>query len=153
VVLAALDEVEMYATDIDPAAVRCARGNLDPERSHVFHGSLEAPLPARLRGRVDVLVANVPYVPTAELGLLPAEARLHEPTIALDGGFDGLEVLRRVAGIAPAWLSPGGVALMEASERQVEAALSALEAAGLDARVSASDDLEAAVVVGRLRCT
>src|SRR3712207_7778420 len=57
-------------------------------------GDLDAPLPAELRGRVDLLLANVPYVPSDEVALLPAEARLHEPRSALDGGPDGLDLLR-----------------------------------------------------------
>jgi release factor glutamine methyltransferase len=65
-----------------------------------------------------VLVANVPYVPTAAMSLLPPEARLHEPRLALDGGADGLDVLRRVAIEAPGWLAPHGHLLMETSERQ-----------------------------------
>ncbi len=61
-----------------------------------------------LHGRVDVLVLNAPYVPTEEIGLLPAEARLHGPRVALDGGADGLDAQRRVSAAAPLWLAPGG---------------------------------------------
>jgi release factor glutamine methyltransferase len=88
--------------------VRCARRNIGPAGGHVHAGDLFEPLPAALRGRVDILAANVPYVPTGEVGLLPAEARLHEPLVALDGGGDGLDVLRRVAAQARLWLAPGG---------------------------------------------
>jgi release factor glutamine methyltransferase len=56
--------VALHAVDIDPAAVRCARRNLDPIGGRVYQGDLDAPLPAALRGHVDVLVANAPYVPT-----------------------------------------------------------------------------------------
>src|SRR5215471_15155152 len=98
---AALDRVELYAVDIDPAAVRCARRNVAAAGGRVFLGDLYGPLPARLRGRVDVLAANVPYVPTADVALLPPEARVHEPRVALDGGADGLDVLRRVTAAAP----------------------------------------------------
>ena len=63
-----------------------------------------------LRGRIDVLLANVPYVPTNEIRLLPPEARLYEPHVTLDGGPDGLATLRRVAAGAPElagpWWSP-----------------------------------------------
>lgn len=52
------------------------------------------PLPASLRGRVDILVANAPYVPTESIRLMPPEARIHEPRMALDGGSDGLDVQR-----------------------------------------------------------
>ena len=64
--------VELHAADIDPAAVRCARRNVAAAGGQVYEGDLYEPLPAALRGRVDVLVANVPYVPTEEIGLLPA---------------------------------------------------------------------------------
>ena len=98
---AALGPVELHAADIDPAAVRCARRNVAAAGGQVYQGDLYDPLPADLRGRVDVLAANVPYVPTDEVGLLPPEARDHEPLVALDGGADGLDVLRRVAAEAP----------------------------------------------------
>jgi len=62
--LAALDRVELYAVDLDPAAVRCARRNLAAAGGQAYVGDLYEPLPAALRGRVDVLVANAPYVPT-----------------------------------------------------------------------------------------
>ncbi len=93
---AAVKEAEVHAADIDPAAVRCARQNLPGGR--VYQGDLYAPLPAGLRGRVAILAANVPYVPSEEIGFLPPEARAHETRAALDGGADGLDVLRRVAG-------------------------------------------------------
>ncbi|GGY89386.1 methylase [Streptomyces olivaceoviridis] len=108
---AALDGAEVHAADIDPAAVRCAHRNLAAFGGRAHQGDLYDALPAGLRGRVGVLTANVPYVPTAEVALLPAEAREHEPLAALDGGADGLDVLRRVAAGAPGWLAPGGCLL------------------------------------------
>ncbi|MYS23026.1 putative protein N(5)-glutamine methyltransferase, partial [Streptomyces sp. SID4948] len=120
---AALERVELHAADLDPAAVRCARRNVEPAGGRVYQGDLFAPLPARLRGRVDLLAANVPYVPTEAVGLLPSEARDHEARIALDGGPDGLDVLRRVAAEARDWLAPGGALLFETSERQAAQAV------------------------------
>lgn len=148
-VAAAVGPVVLHATDVDPAAVQCARRNLGTVGGRVHVGDLDAPLPAALRGRVDVLVANVPYVPTAELPLMPPEARDHEPRVALDGGRDGLDVLRRVAAAAPRWLAPGGHLLVETSERQAPAAVAAFAAAGLTPRVVTDDDLGATAVVGR----
>lgn len=139
---------DLHASDIDPAAVRCARRNLAAFGGHVYQGDLFEPLPGSLRGRVAVLVANVPYVPTAELGLLPAEARLHEPRIALDGGADGLDLLRRVAGAAPAWLAPGGSLLSEASDRQLATAAEILSRHGLTPRVRGDGELGATVIIG-----
>jgi len=147
-VAAAVGPVTLHATDVDPAAVRCARRNLAAAGGHVHQGDLDAPLPAGLRGRVDVLVANVPYVPTAELPLMPPEARDHEPRAALDGGRDGLDVLRRVAAAAPGWLAPGGHLLIETSLRQSAAAAGALAGAGLTPRVVTDDELGATAVVG-----
>jgi release factor glutamine methyltransferase len=144
---AAVDRAEVYAADIDPAAVRCARRNVP---GHVYQGDLYQPLPARLRGRVGLLTANVPYVPTAEIGFLPPEARAHEPRVALDGGPDGLDVLRRVAAGAPSWLAPGGHLLIETSERQAPLAAAAFRASGLTAHVATSDELNATVVIGTL---
>ena len=138
---------QVHAADVDPAAVRCARRNL-PGAS-VYEGDLFDPLPDALRGRVAILTANVPYVPTAEIPLLPAEARSHEPHVSLDGGADGLDVLRRVAAAAPAWLAPGGHLLSEISEEQAPAAVAALAAAGLAPQVVHSEQLYATVITGR----
>jgi release factor glutamine methyltransferase len=145
---ATLDRVELHAVDVDPAAVRCARRNVADGVGRVYEGDLYEPLPGRLRGRVDILVANVPYVPTEEVGLLPAEAREHEARVALDGGTDGLEVLRRVSAAAPRWLAPGGHLLIETSERQAPRAVEAFACDGLIPRVAASEELNATVVIG-----
>ena len=144
---AAVDRAEVHAADLDPAAVRCARQNLPG--GHVYQGDLYAPLPAGLRGRVAVLAANVPYVPSEQIGFLPPEARAHEPRAALDGGTDGLDVLRRVAAGAAGWLAPGGHLLSEISERQAPQAEAALAAGRLAAHVVSSADLDATVVIGR----
>jgi release factor glutamine methyltransferase len=144
---AALDGVELYAADIDPAAVRCARRNVGAG-AQVYEGDLYDPLPATLRGRVDILAANVPYVPTGEIGLLPPEARLHEPRVALDGGCDGLDIMRRVAAAAPQWLAPGGSMLVETSGRQAPQALETIARAGLIPQLASSDELKATVVIG-----
>jgi len=141
-------DVELHAAELDPGSAACARGNVVSRGGSVHEGDLFDPLPDSLRGRVDVLVANAPYVPTAELGFMPVEAREHEPRIALDGGEDGVAIQRRVAAGAPEWLAPGGVLLVETSERQGPLTVSAFKAAGLLARVVADGDLGATVVVG-----
>ncbi|MGW4569122.1 putative protein N(5)-glutamine methyltransferase, partial [Streptomyces sp. NPDC004561] len=82
---AALDGAEVHAADIDPAAVRCARRNLAAFGGRAHQGDLYDALPTGLRGRIGLLTANVPYVPSGEMPLLPAEARDHEPPTALDG--------------------------------------------------------------------
>ncbi|MBC3981094.1 putative protein N(5)-glutamine methyltransferase, partial [Streptomyces sp. AC536] len=138
----------LYAADVDPAAVRCARRNVADIGGRVYEGDLFAALPAALRGRVDVLAANVPYVPSDAVGLLPSEARDHEPLVALDGGTDGLDVLRRVAAGAREWLAPGGCVLVETSERQAAQAALAFVRGGLTARLTTSEELDVTVVVG-----
>jgi release factor glutamine methyltransferase len=144
----ALDQIELHAADVDPAAVRCARRNLAAAGGQVYEGDLYEPLPATLRGRVDLLLANVPYVPTDEVRLLPREARIHEARVALDGGADGLDVLRRVTAAAPLWLAPGGHLLVETSERQAPLAVETFARDGLLPRLATCDDLNATVVIG-----
>ena len=144
---AALDSVELHAVDLDPAAVRCARRNLAAAAGQVYEGDLYEPLPSFLRGRVDLLVANAPYVPTEAMAFLPAEARIHEPRVALDGGADGLVILRRVIAAAPAWLAPRGYLLVESSESQAPALVQTVACSGLIPLVASSDELFATVVV------
>lgn len=141
--------IELHAADVDPAAVRCARRNIGPA-GQVYRGDLYAALPAALRGRVEVLVANAPYVPTGDIGLMPPEARVYEPRAALDGGPDGLHLQRRVVAGAPAWLAPGGHLLLETSARQAPETAALFVRSGLVPRVARSEQLGATVVVGRL---
>ena len=147
-VLSALDRVELHAADVDPIAVRCARRNVEPVGGHVYQGDLYEPLPVDLRGRVDLLVVNAPYVPTEAIELMPPEARDYEARVALDGGGDGLDVHRRVAVAATAWLAPGGHLLIETSERQAPVAADIFTSSGLVARVASDDELDATVVIG-----
>ena len=145
--LAAEPGLDLWAVDLDPTAVTCARRNLPPER--VLEGDLYTPLPTRLRGRVDLVAANAPYVPTDAIATMPPEARDHEARIALDGGRDGLDVQRRVIAEAPGWLAPGGRLLVETSVRQAGGTAAAMRAAGLVAEVRHDQDLEGTVAVGR----
>jgi release factor glutamine methyltransferase len=146
-VLTAVPDAVVHAADVDPAAVRCARRNLPGQQVH--QGDLFDALPEELRGAVDVLAANVPYVPTDQIGFLPPEARDHEPRVALDGGPDGLTLLRRVLAGAVGWLRPGGHVLVEVSARQVSDASSEFVAAGLEPELVEDDELDARVLVGR----
>jgi release factor glutamine methyltransferase len=140
----------LYAVDIDPAAVRCARRNVAAAAGQVYEGDLYEPLPRTLRGRVDILVANAPYVPTDVIGLMAPEARIHEPRAALDGGRDGLDLVRRISAAAPQWMAPRGHLLIETSEGQAPQAVDALTCDGLIPRVVRSDELNATVVVGAM---
>ncbi|MFC5924890.1 putative protein N(5)-glutamine methyltransferase [Micromonospora vulcania] len=139
----------LAAADIDPAAVACARRNLAGLAAEVFEGDLFTPLPPHWRGRLDLVVANAPYVPTAAVALMPPEARLHEAPVALDGGPDGLDVLRRVAVGAARWLAPAGHLVVEVSDAQVGALCAALDAVGLVPTVRHDEDLDATAVTAR----
>jgi release factor glutamine methyltransferase len=140
-------DVELHAADVDPVAVACAERNVGG-LGCVHCGDLFDALPGELRGRLDVVVANAPYVPTAELSTLPREARDHEAPIALDGGPDGLDVHRRIATDAPSWLSPDGVLLFEVAVEQAGEAERVLSEAGMGARIAIDWELEVAVAVG-----
>ncbi|MGW4366379.1 putative protein N(5)-glutamine methyltransferase [Nocardia takedensis] len=141
--------VKVWAADIDAASVACARANLADFDATVLEGDLFAPLPAVLRGRIDVLLCNTPYVPTAMIARMPPEARDHEPRRALDGGPDGLDVLRRVAASAPTWLAPAGLLLVEESRTQADSAATLLAGHGLTTRIATSADHDATAVLGR----
>jgi release factor glutamine methyltransferase len=142
---------EWHAADVDPVATRCARRTVEPRGGTVHTGDLFDALPPRLRGRVDALLVNAPYVPTDEIPFLPPEARDHEPLNALDGGGDGLDVHRRVIASAREWLAVGGRLFVEVSDRQVQAMLDVLAANGLTAEVLTDDELDATVVVASLQ--
>jgi release factor glutamine methyltransferase len=144
----ALGQIDLHAADVDPVAVACARRNVTAAGGRVYEGDLYEPLPTALRGHINLLAANVPYVPTGEVGLLPPEARAHEPRVALDGGADGLDVLRRVIAGAALWLAPGGHLLSEISDRQAAAAVDAVAGGGLIPRVTSSEELNATVIIG-----
>ena len=100
-------EATVVGIDADERAARCARGNGVP----VVVGDLAAPIGGG--ARFDVITAVAPYVPTAEMRYLPADVRRHEPHDALDGGADGLDVVRRVVSAAALLLRPGGWLLVE----------------------------------------
>jgi release factor glutamine methyltransferase len=124
-----------------------------PAPAHALKGDLYEPLPASLVGQVDLVLANAPYVPTDSISLMPPEARLYEPRIALDGGLDGLDAQRRIAADATRWLTPGGHLLVETSRSQAAESLAILERHGLATQVVTSDELDATAVVGRLATT
>lgn len=140
--------VELHAADVDPVATACAAINLAGTGT-VDTGDLFDALPPSLRGRVDVLVANTPYVPAAAVADMPPEARDHEPRSALDGGDDGLDPARRVAAGAPAWLAPGGTLLIETSRAQAPVLAAAFARHGLEPSTGTDDERDATWVAGR----
>lgn len=120
-----LPTAPVYGTDLSPAAVELARENAASNGLEVtfLEGDLLAPLPASLRGRVELVVSNPPYLSEAEWEALPDEIRLYEPREALVAGPAGTEVLARMAEEAYWWLGIGGWLLCEIGESQAEAAL------------------------------
>jgi len=147
VVAAARPDATVHACDVDPTAVACARRNLPPDRVH--EGDLFDALPRRLRGRLDVVAANAPYVPRAAIATMPPEAREHEPAVALDGGADGLDVHRRIAEQVASWLAPGGAVVVETSSSQSAATADLLAVRGLTVELRRDPSIDATVVVGR----
>ncbi|WP_086828604.1 putative protein N(5)-glutamine methyltransferase [Allokutzneria sp. NRRL B-24872] len=138
--------IHLHAADIEPAAVACAHHNITPHGGAVHHGDLYDALPSALRGRIDLIVANAPYVPTDALALMPPEAREHEPRVALDGGTDGLDLHRRIAAEAPHWLAPDGHLLVETSRRQAPHTAEALSANGFRPATHHDDTLDATLI-------
>ena len=138
---------ELYVADIDPEAVRYARRNV-VEPGVVLVGDLYGALPVGLWGRIDVIVANAPYVPTDAIALMPREARDHEPQVALDGGTDGVDVQRRIIAEAPGWLRAGGSLLVETGREQSMITAGEMRAVGLRVEVAVDDERDATVVIG-----
>lgn len=147
--LSTLPHIHLYASDNDPVAVRCARKNIASLGGQVFHGDLFHALPPEIKGNIDVLVANAPYVPTGAVAFMPREAQEHEPRETLDGGVDGLDVHRRIAGEANLWLRAGGSLLVETSKDQAIHMAAIFELHKLDPTIVSSDDYDATVVIGR----
>ncbi|MFF2878348.1 putative protein N(5)-glutamine methyltransferase [Gottfriedia sp. NPDC057991] len=140
--------VTLYAVDIDPTAVQCAKCNVSRLGGLVYEGDLYNPLPTQLLGNVDIIVANAPYVPTEAIKSLPQEARLYEPKVALDGGKDGNDIHRKVAENAYFWLASGGRLLIETSKIQASQTVEIFTQCGLIAELAHNNELDATVVIG-----
>ncbi|WP_307852226.1 putative protein N(5)-glutamine methyltransferase [Neobacillus rhizophilus] len=140
--------INLHSIDIDPIAVHCALRNVTSLGGQVYEGDLYKPLPSTLRGKVDILVANVPYVPTDQIKMLPQEARLHEPNVALDGGVDGLDIQRRVAKEATLWLKTGGHLLIETSKMQATQTVEIFSQNGLIPQLVHYGELDSTIVIG-----
>jgi release factor glutamine methyltransferase len=121
--------------DVSREAVAVARENVERAGSafnaHMLEGDLDAPLSDG--ARFDLITANPPYIPTADLATLPADVREHEPHLALDGGADGLDLVRRIVVLARRRLRPGGVLAVEVGYAQAARAAALLDAAGFAA--------------------
>ena len=129
----------VVATDISPAALELAGENIRANpwqegRVQLREGDLFGALPLSLRGKVDLLVSNPPYVAAAEWPDLPDDVR-REPYRALVAGPRGTEVLERLAAGVSDWLRPSGTVVVEVGETQAAEAREAFTAGGIDARV------------------
>jgi release factor glutamine methyltransferase len=130
-------DARVVASDIDERAVACAAAN----GVEVYHGDLYAPLPQALEGRVDVIVAVVPYVPTLALPTLQRDTFAFESTLSYDGGPDGTDILRRVLRESPRFLRRGGALLLELGGGQPDALRDDLTGLGyVDVRVLVDDE-------------
>ncbi len=138
--------LDLVAADVDPDATDVAAENIG-DRGIVVTGDLFAPLPERFREAVDLIAVNAPYVPSGEVATMPSEARDHERLVALDGGADGLDVHRRIADGAGAWLRPGGAVVIEVSAAQSAASAALFAAAGFTVAVERDDEVDGTCVV------
>ncbi len=111
-------DATVFATDVSQPAVACARRNAEIIGVDVeFHiGDLFAALPDALRGTLDLVVSNPPYVADSDREFLSPEIVEHEPHVALFAGADGLDVTRRLVADARGWVKPGGWLVFEISE-------------------------------------
>ena len=129
----ALPAAEVLAVDVSVGALAVASRNVRAlslsSRVRLLAGDLFAPL-GSLSASLDLVVANPPYLPSAVIPSLPPEVSRHEPRAALDGGPDGMAVIRRVVAGAPPVLKPGGWLLMEIGEEQAGPLASLMAAEG-----------------------
>ena len=135
-------DLDVIAVDVSPAAAAVARDNAQALGLAARVGVVAADLLDGVRDLgADLIVSNPPYLPSALVPELAPEVRIHEPRLALDGGADGLTLIRRIATTARRYLRPSGALAIEtAGGDQVEAAAALLRAAGWD-RVAVRADL------------
>lgn len=143
----------VLAGERDPRAVACARRNAVRFGIDVYESDVDAGIPVRYRGEVDVLTANVPYVPAPEMHRFAREWAL-EPPSTRHGGDDGLAWTRIAATRAASWLREGGWFFTEIGVDQEQDARRALEEAGFsDVRVCDDPDGDPCAVMGQLSTT
>jgi len=144
----------LTTVEISPQVIEVTRLNVQQhqleQRIEVLSGNLFEPIPAE--SQFDLIVSNPPYVQQGEIEGLAADIRDHEPHLALDGGPDGLDVIRILVQESPARLQPGGTLMFELSPEQAADAMQLLTQAGFE-HVEARNDLagQARVVAGKRR--
>lgn len=136
-----LPEARVYATDLSGPALRVAAANA---RRHGVQGRIrliQCDLVDPLLGPFDLVVSNPPYVAQTEWAALPQSVREHEPRLALDGGPDGLKVIRRLLKMAPRVLRPNGTILMEIGAGQGEVVFALARSLLTEAHIVVHKDL------------
>lgn len=140
-----IPDAKILATDISPKSLEIAKRNAEKqgvsERIEFIECDL---LPSQSQivnrqSKIDLLCANLPYIPTRKLQALPIYQR--EPTLALNGGADGLELIRKLLKVAPQWLAPNGLVLLEIEASQGTTAFHLVHEAFPDAQVDLYQDL------------
>lgn len=148
-------EARVWTSDVSEQAVAAARRNAlyagVADRVQVTHGDLFAPYAHELPGSLDLVVANPPYIPSADIPGLPAEVIGFEPHLALDGGPDGLDVARRIAAEAASLLGSGGVLALELDETRAAAFASEIEGTYTGIKVHTDLNGRDRIVVGTIR--
>jgi release factor glutamine methyltransferase len=136
----------VWATDVSPDALDVARANLAglggaaAARVRLVEGEWWTAVPVALRGRIDLVVSNPPYLAAHEMTTLAADVARWEPLVALEAGPDGLEDISAILAAAPRWLAPGGVAVIEIAPHQAGPAAQLARQAGF-AEVEVHPDL------------
>jgi release factor glutamine methyltransferase len=132
--LAERPALRLVAVELSTEAAALARENADQlglsSRLDLREGDLFAPL--RAGERFDLMVSNPPYVASEVIATLEPEVRDHDPRLALDGGMEGLEIIRRIAAHAATWIVPGGLLALEIGDDQGVAVKALLERAGFE---------------------
>ena len=126
-----LPRAQVTAVDISPAALEMARENSRLNEVSDRIEFIESDWFANVEGSFDFIASNPPYIRGDELPDLPVEVRDHEPSVALDGGADGLDKIRTIAEGLRTYLQPGGVVLMEIGHEQGDRVKHILESIGL----------------------
>jgi release factor glutamine methyltransferase len=153
---AEIPALEIYATDVSPAAIKLsahnARSHGVTPRATFLAGNLFEPLPPKLAGQFDLLVSNPPYVQRDQISSLPVEVSRHDPPEALDGGADGLTFYRALAAGLDRWLREDGAVAVEIGADQAEAVREILGRAGCH-QIEVSKDYSGQPRVVTARCS
>ena len=147
-VAANVPNVKVIATELSPRAFMLARVNLRPYANvKVLRGDLFEALeskdsdPSTKDIPFDAILTNPPYIPSGAIDGLAPEVKDHEPHMALDGGKDGLDIIKRIIAEAPAHLKPSGFLLMEIGDDQADAVMDLVLSSGAYRGASILKDL------------